>query len=171
MAAPAGAALLLLSAGAGLAIDTMPGATTGPLSAPAKNTCTALLTAVRVARHEGFDRVVFQFRNVVPGYDVRYVMRPVRQDASGKVIAVQGAHVARIRMANALDADLRKAGAPLTYTGPPRISPHTPEVVQVARTGAFEGVLTWVIGVRDRVDFRVITLHNPARVVVDFRNH
>jgi hypothetical protein len=28
-----------------------------------------------------------------------------------------------------------------------------------------------VVGVRDRVDFRVLTLDNPARIVIDLRNH
>jgi hypothetical protein len=162
---------VLASAGTSVAIDTMPGASTHPASAPAKSRTTALLTAIRVARHEGYDRVVFQFRNVLPGYDVRYVARPVVQDGSGRVVSVTGAYVLRVRMSSALDADLTKSGAPRTYTGPTRISPSTPEVAQLVRTGGFEGVLTWVVGVRDRVDFRVMTLHNPARLVVDLRNH
>jgi hypothetical protein len=32
-------------------------------------------------------------------------------------------------------------------------------------------VLTWAIGLEERVDFRVLTLTHPARLVVDFRNH
>jgi len=74
-------------------------------------------------------------------------------------------------MRNALDADLSRPRAPLTYTGPRRISPSTPEVAQLVRTGGFEAVLTWVVGVRDRVDFRVSALRAPARIVVDLRNH
>jgi hypothetical protein len=170
-AAAIAAAALLVSAGASSAIDTMSGAGTQPRSVPARSTRTALLTAVRVARHEGYDRVVFQFRTALPGYDIRYATRPVRQDGSGKVVAVQGAYVLRVRMSNALDADLSKPGAPRTYAGAIRISPQTPEIAQVVRTGGFEGVLTWVVGVRDRVDFRVMMLHDPARIVVDLRNH
>ena len=74
-------------------------------------------------------------------------------------------------MENALDADLTKASAPLTYHGPMRFSPGTPDVAELVRSGSFEGVLTWVAGLRDRVDFRVRTLNAPPRVVVDFRNH
>jgi hypothetical protein len=164
-------AILLSSAGVGMAIDTMPGASTRPVSAPSTHASTALLTAIRVARHEGFDRVVFQFGRVLPGYGVRYIKRPVRMDASGRVVAVQGAYVVRVRMSPAFDADLSKPGAPRTYRGPIRVTLRTPEVVQLVRTGGFENVLTWVIGVRDRVDFRVIALSNPARIVIDFRNH
>ena len=43
-----------------------------PVVVEATNRDTALLTDVRAARHEGYDRVVFEFRNAVPGYDVRY---------------------------------------------------------------------------------------------------
>jgi hypothetical protein len=152
-------------------IDTMPGASTSPIHVAATNKETALLTDVRAARHEGFDRVVFQFRNVLPGYDVRYVSPPVHQDGSGKVVPIAGSYVARIRMENALDADLTQASAPLTYTGPQRFTPGTPEIAELARAGGFEGVLTWVAGLQDRVDFRVSTLTGPPRLVVDFRNH
>ena len=152
-------------------IDTMPGASTQPVSKPATNTQTALLTAVRAARHEGYDRIVFEFANTIPGYDVRYVQPPIRQDGSGAPVAVNGANLLRIRMENALDADLTKPSAPRTYTGPQRFDPHTPEIAELVRAGGFEAVLTWVAGLRDRVDFRVTTLSSPPRLVVDVRNH
>ena len=152
-------------------IDPLAGASTAPQTRAATSSETALLTAVRVARHEGYDRIVFEFRNAVPGYDVRYVPRPVTQDGSGEAVSVDGAFVARIRMDRALDADLSKADAPPTYTGPARIVPTTPEVAELVRSGGFEGVLTWAVGLRDRVDFRVTTLTDPPRLVVDFRNH
>jgi hypothetical protein len=152
-------------------IDTMPDASTDPVHVAATNRQTALLTDVRAARHEGFDRLVFEFRNVLPGYDVRYVSRPVRQDGSGRVVAIAGSAAVRIRMENALDADLNQASAPLTYTGPQRFTPGTPELAELARSGGFEGVLTWVAGLQDPVDFRVRTLTAPPRLVVDFRNH
>ncbi len=152
-------------------IDPMDEASTDPVTVPATNEETALLTDVRAARHEGYDRVVFEFGNVLPGYDVRYVAKPVHADASGLVVPVAGTHVVQVRMENALDADLTQESAPPTYTGPQRFSPGTPEVVELVRTGGFEAVLTWVAGLNDRVDFRVLTLQGPPRLVVDFRNH
>jgi len=152
-------------------IDPMGEASTDPVTVPATNEETALLTDVRAARHEGYDRVVFEFGNVLPGYDVRYVAKPVHADGSGLVVPVAGTHVVQVRMENALDADLTQESAPLTYTGPQRLSPGTPEVAELVRTGGFEAVLTWVAGLNDRVDFRVLTLQGPPRLVVDFRNH
>ena len=152
-------------------IDTMPTASTNPVTAKATNKQTALLTAVRAARHEGYDRIVFEFANALPGYDVRYVQPPIVEDGSGRTVAVKGSYFLRIRMQNALDADLTKPSAPRTYTGPTRFSPGTPEIAELVRSGGFEGVLTWVAGLVDRVDFRVTALQSPPRVVVDVRNH
>jgi hypothetical protein len=42
-----------------------------------------------------------------------------------------------------------------------------PAIQSVVETGDFEGVLNWVIGVRTRPAFKVTTLPNPTRVVVD----
>ena len=152
-------------------IDAMAGASTVPVTVPATNAETALLADVRAARHEGFDRVVLEFRNVLPGYDVRYVDPPVYQDGSGAEVRVEGAAVVRVRLESALDADLTQESAPRTYTGPNRFSPGTPQVVELVRAGGFEGVLTWVVGLGDRVDFRVLTLEDPPRLVLDFRHH
>ena len=151
--------------------DPMDDASTDPVTVPATNTATALLTDVRTARREGYDRLVFVFKNALPGYDVRYVERPIIQDGSGDEMTVAGAAVVQVRMESALDADLEQEGAPPTYTGPTRFSPGTPEVAELVRTGGFEGVLTWAVGLNDRVDFRVLTLRDPPRLVIDFRNH
>lgn len=151
-------------------IDPMDDASTSPVSVPATAE-RALLTAVRAARHEGYDRVVFEFDGPVPGYQVAYTEEPVTQDGSGLEVEVAGEHVVLVRMENASGADLSKEDAPETYTGPKRFDPGTPEVAELVRVGDFEGILTWAVGLRDRVDFRVSTLSNPSRLVVDVRNH
>jgi hypothetical protein len=43
-------------------------------------------------------------------------------------------------------------------------------VRELVRTGDFEAVLTWAVGLGDKVDFRVLTLEDPPRLAVDFRN-
>jgi hypothetical protein len=151
--------------------DGMAGASTTTVSVPATSGETSLLTGVRAARHEGFDRVVFEFRNSVPGYRIGYVEKPVLADGSGAEVTVAGGRVVVVRMEPALDADLSQASVPLTYTGPKRFSPGTPEVKELVRVGGFEGVLTWAVGVVDQVDFRAGMLDDPPRLVVDFRSH
>jgi hypothetical protein len=143
------------------------GASTEPAVATASGDAVALLTAVRAARHDGYDRVVFEFRNVAPGYDVRYVQKPVHADASGEEVDVKGTAALVVRMEPALDADLTQESAPRTYLGPQRFTPGTAVVAELARTGGFESVLTWAVGVDERRPFKVTRLDSPARIVID----
>src|SRR5688572_2350499 len=51
----------------------------------------AVLKAVRTARHEGFDRVVFEFETAeLPGYRIEYIDKPVKQCGSGNVVNLKG---------------------------------------------------------------------------------
>jgi hypothetical protein len=157
-------------------IDPMNDASTSPVSVPVPanpSGGTSLLSAVRASRHEGYDRVVFEFTaaSSLPGYSVSYVDEPVTEDGSGKQVEVAGDHVVLVRMEHASGADLTKESAPQTYTGPTRFTPGTPEVSELVRTGDFEGVLSWAIGVHDKVAFRVLALQNPSRLVIDLQNH
>lgn len=135
---------------------------------------TALLERVAIGRHEGYDRVVFRFRNTVPGYRVEYVEPPLRQDGSGDRVEVAGSAFVVVRMTPASGFDLSVPEGELVYTGPGRLAgadAGTAVVREVVRTGDFEAVLTWAVGLSDPVDFRVRTLTDPPRLVVDFRNH
>jgi len=153
------------------AVTTTPvgpeGASTTPVAWTSDLGEVALLTGVRAASHDGYDRVVFEFRNGVPGYDVGYVRRPVRADGSGAPVAVDGGAVLLVRMEPALDADLTKESAPRTYTGPARLRPGATAVVELVRTGGFESVLTWAVGVDETRPFRVTRLEGPPRIVID----
>jgi hypothetical protein len=127
-----------------------------------------------VGRHEGYDRVVFQFKNGLPGYRVEYVEPPLKEDGSGKPVDVQGSAFVVVRMEPASGFDLNTGEGVLTYKGPRRIEGSgagTSVVQEVVRTGDFEAVLHWAIGLSDRVDFRVTTATSPDRLIVDFRNH
>ena len=147
---------------------TFEGAVT-PTSAPAPpGTEVALLSAVRVAGQPGFDRVVFEFADAqVPGYDVRYLDGPARQDGSGDEVDVAGGARLEVRMAPASGVDLRRGTFEETYPGPGRVAGDTDVVTEVVRTGDFEANLTWVIGLDREVPYRVEVLGGPARVVLD----
>jgi hypothetical protein len=155
-------------------IDTLEGAGTEPVTGEAEQQGIALLERVAVGRHEGFDRVVFQFRDARPGYRVEYVEPPLREDGSGNVVRVEGEAHVLVRMEQASGFDLEVPEGELVYEGPRRISGSasgTSVVREVVRTGDFEAVLSWAVGLSDRVDFRVLELDGPPRIVVDFRNH
>lgn len=143
------------------------GAATTPVSWTSSISETALLIDVRAAAHPGFDRVVFEFENGVPGYRVGYAERPILADGSGDEVAVTGGAVLVVRMEPALDADLTVESAPKTYTGPTRFAPDAAVVSELVRTGGFEAVLAWAVGVDEERPFRVTRLENPARIVLD----
>jgi hypothetical protein len=155
-------------------IDPLEGAGTTPVTGEAASEEIALLERVAVGRNEGYDRVVFQFRNGLPGYHVEYVKPPLREDGSGNRVRLAGDAFVLVRMELASGFDVATGEGELVYTGPRRISgadAGTSIVREIVRTGDFEAVLSWAIGLEDAVDYRVRTLVNPARLVVDFRNH
>lgn len=125
----------------------------------------ALLTDVRVAAQNGFDRLTFEFKNAIPGYRVQYVQPPIILDPSGKQVDVAGQAFITVRMEPAAGHD-PNTGQP-TYAGSQDLKPGLTSIVEARQTGDFEGVLAWVIGVGRRSDFRVLTLDNPPRLIVD----
>lgn len=127
-----------------------------------------------LARHEGFDRVVFQFVDKLPGYRVTYVEPPLSEDGSGDPVEIEGGSFVLVRLEPASGFDLETGEGQLVYDGPRRLSGSgagTSVIREVVRTGDFEAVLSWAVGLDSRVDFRVLTLDSPARLVIDFRNH
>ena len=132
-----------------------------------------LLTDVRVGVHDCYERVTFQFKpqrgepEGPVGWKAAYEPGPVTEDGSGRAVRVKGAAFLVVRF-TASGADLSQEAAPATYTGPTSLeAAGATRIQQVRRTGDFEGVLTWVIGVDRQRPFHVSTQDNPARVVVD----
>jgi hypothetical protein len=153
-------------------IDPLDGATSDPVTGQAETDEIALVERVDIGRHEGFDRVVLQFRQGVPGYRIAYTEEPVTEDGSGARVEVDGDAVVLVRLEPSSTFDIEQ-GEP-AYDGPRRLAGAdrgTSVVREVVRAGDFEAVLTWAIGLSDRVDYRVTTLQSPARLVIDFRNH
>ena len=132
---------------------------------------TALLERIDIGRHDGFDRVVFRFRGAdVPGYRVGFVNRPLSEDGSGADVPIEGGAIIGVRLDPASGFDLNDGEGKLVYAGPKRISGAqfgTQAITELARTGDFEGVLQWAIGLDHGGDFRVLRLSSPARLVVD----
>ena len=138
----------------------------GPVVEPADSDQISLLERLALGQHEGFDRVVFQFRNDLPGYRIEYVEPPIREDGSGANVKVAGDAFLLVRMELASGFDLNTDEGVVVYTGPRRIV-GSRVVREVVRTGDFEAVLSWVIGVESERQFRVLRLDDPARLVVD----
>lgn len=140
-------------------------ASTSDVSVP-PSTRTAHLSAVRMGPRDGYDRLVLEFSDLVPGYTVGYRPLPMQHDASGAIIPLSGANAAvRITLRSAVaDSDVGNHD----YHGPSTITADTGVVTEAKMAGDFEAVLTWVVGLRAEVPFRVLVLDGPPRLVIDF---
>jgi hypothetical protein len=126
------------------------------------------VTAVRVARQDGYDRVVFELAGEQagePGWRVQYDDDP-RRDGSGDPVEVAGEAT--------LVVYVDGAGYP-TDTGQQEARsarvPADAEVVREVQLGSvFEGTYEAFIGTTRKAPFRVFRLADPARVVVDVRH-
>jgi hypothetical protein len=149
------------------------GASTDPVTSTVNGDFYALMNGLAVAHHQGFDRVTFTFDNFAPGYLVEYVDPPIKEDGSGAPVHVDGSDFVQVIMQPASGFDLNSGEGKIVYKGPKRISgaqAGTSVIKDVVRTGDFESVLTWTIGLSDKVAYRVKTYASPPRIVVDFDN-
>ncbi len=120
--------------------------------------------AVRVGRHTGYDRVVWQFDGPdTPNFQVRYVEEP-RGDGSGDPVEVAG------------DAYLEVIVTSLGIPESPDDCPDAAPSSRLAGTvfaeagsfcGGFEGMGQTFVGLDEERPFRVAVLEKPSRLVVD----
>jgi len=140
--------------------------TAGIIDRPQADTPAATLVAVRTGTHDGFDRVVFEFDERVPGYHLEYIDQPVRKCGSGKVAPIAGDGWLEIRMypANAH-----------TSEGQPTIAErernlNLPVLSELELTCDFEAVVKWVFGVESPNRYRIRELSAPPRLVIDIKH-
>lgn len=122
---------------------------------------------VRAGRHACFDRLVLDVDNAPGSYDVRYVSTVTRQ-GSGTVLPLRGAISLRIDVGS-VTYDVHTGAATYRPADPTElVDVHGWRTFrQVAMAGSFEGTTRIGLGVRARLPFRVFTLDNPDRVVID----
>lgn len=129
---------------------------------------TALLKRVRLLPARGGADIVFTFEGSrIPQPRLRYVTPPIREDGSGNPVQVAGSRFLEINMRPASGVDLSGPRLRIVYRRPRRIAgrPGSP-VRELARTGDFEAVLTWVAGLDRERSFSTRAACNPARLTV-----
>lgn len=147
-------------------VDSGVAFTTGIVQREAAPQDIALLTDVRYARHDGFDRVVFEFAgDSLPGYHLEYIDEPVRHCGSGEATPVAGDAWLEVRFSPA------NAHTP---SGAPTIAFREKKLDlgvlrELERVCDFEAHVTWVLGATRPNAYRVLTLRAPARLVVDVK--
>ena len=122
----------------------------------------ARLNALRVTKNAGFDRLVFEFRERVPGYRIEYVNRPARDCESGQLRRVDGSGQLELQFFPAqAHAD---DGEPVFRVR--ELKPALSVVRELERTCDRNGVVNWVVGTEAVNHYRAYELTAPPRLVV-----
>ena len=165
--------LIRLTAGA-LAVAAGAVTFTGALPASADSlgpfTCTdrsggaasaaATVSAIRIAHHDGYDRLVIDFAtsNTMPQYQLtQQATSHFVRDASGQPVTLDGTAGLRLVLRN----------ADITPGAPTDLKPALPSVRQVSQIGNFERVVSYGVGLATPACFRVLELSGPTRLVID----
>jgi hypothetical protein len=124
------------------------------------SSASAQLTSIRWARHDGYDRVVFEFSGpAVPSYDLTRQQSPTfYRDASGQAITLDGSVGAKLVFRNT------DQGSGVSADTKPALT----SLREIAQVGNFERYLTYGIGLASPQCMRVLELSGPSRLVVDF---
>ena len=130
---------------------------------PPTTQATPTLVGIRAAHHPGFDRIVFEFEGGLPSsHDAKYVDE-LLGDGSGLPVRIAGRAVLQVSFAPAQAHDAQGR------TVPRRVAFPLPNIMTAVRSGDFEAVTTYGIGVAKQTPFQVSTLQSPSRVVIDIR--
>lgn len=125
-----------------------------------------ILDNIRAGRHEGFDRVVFDFTDGAdPGWQIDYVAEPLQQ-GSGLPVEMDGDTFLHVMFTNTtypFELGMENAFEPGNYPG-------AGVVKEIAYTGIFEGYTEAYIGLDEELPYSVTLLHHPTRVVIDFQH-
>ena len=124
----------------------------------------ATLAKFRAARHENFDRIVFEFKTAeMPAYKIEYIDKPARGCGSGEVISLAG---------NArLDVSFNPArahddeGRAIVKNREQKLAYQILQEIKI--TCDFEAELTFALGVSAPNKYRVLELKNPTRLAID----
>ena len=149
------------------ALALVPGAAVGGVmvggiagAAPAAAATHPTLVAVTAIHQGAEDRVVFRFSGGLPANRSAQYVAHLVADGSGKVIPVAGRAILQVSFRSAQAHDAQGS------TAPARTAYRLPNAMLSVRSGDFEGVVTYGIGLAKRTQFHVTTLQNPSRVVV-----
>jgi hypothetical protein len=145
-----------------------PSVSTSPRKSSNENRETMYLTNVTLGADKCTAKVVFGFeeRAPGPGFEVSYQPADTAkiEDASGNPIDIDGDAFLVVKLNPAMTAKIDGEQVTKTYTGPRRL-PGTDPITEVVKTGDFEGVVTWVIGLDSKRSFT--TNESDSALVVE----
>jgi len=131
---------------------------------------TGMLKVVRAARQDGFDRVVLEFTEGLPGHAVSFTKPPFylspNETTRGPRVKIAGNSFIAVHLFSATGRDENNKNTTLNPQG----SLDLPNILEVKRIYDWDSLVVYIIGLKARKPFRVQELANPARLVVDFQH-
>ncbi len=135
-----------------------------PDTAEASAGARVTVSDIRIGRHDGFDRVVFEVGGEgTPGWDVRYEDQASSQ-GSGDAVEVAGEAVLQVTVTGA--GYPYETGVEEVQRGPLSAS-DTETVTETVFDSTFEGTTLAFVGTKAQAPFRVYLLEAPTRVVLE----
>jgi hypothetical protein len=136
-----------------------------PDTAEASAGARVTVSDIRVGRHDGFDRVVFEVGGEgTPGWDVRYVDQASSQ-GSGDAVEVAGEAVLQVSVTGA--GYPYDTGVEEFRRGEPVSAADTEMVTETVFDSTYEGTTVAFVGTNARAPFRMYLLEAPTRVVLE----
>jgi hypothetical protein len=120
----------------------------------------ATVSAVRIAHHDGYDRLVLGFAtsNTMPQYQlIQQATSHFVRDASGQPVTLDGSAGIHVVLRN----------ADIIPGAPTDLKPELPAIREVKQIGNFERVVSYGVGLAGPACFRVVELSGPTRLVID----
>jgi hypothetical protein len=124
----------------------------------------AQITDVRVGTHAGYDRVVIEFDEGIPPFTLDEATPPLLADPSGMEMDVEGSASWSLVLQGGTRVTV---DGEMSYDGPTDFTPDFPVLAELVEAGDFEAVSSWYIGLHRPTCARVLTLADPARLVID----
>ena len=121
---------------------------------------------LRFAAHARFDRAVIDIKGRIPGGRAHYAKR-FHRDGSGALVPIRGRSGIALSLTPAVAHNARGRSV---YDGPRIARPHLRTLKALAFTGDFEGTVGFGFALTHRAEYRVFFLHDPQRIVIDFRH-
>jgi hypothetical protein len=122
------------------------------------------LRIVRAAKQAGFDRVVFEFADGVPSFFVNYTNAPIYQEETMTEVKISGTAFIEVSFQFYYGEHAE------IYKGYPKGKLDLPSLLEMKNIDSSESVMAFAFGLQGRHAFRVQTLTNPARLVVDIKH-
>ncbi|WP_109507205.1 AMIN-like domain-containing (lipo)protein [Nocardioides speluncae] len=121
---------------------------------------------LRYATHPRYDRVVIEVRGRIPNGRAFY-RRHFSYDGSGQPVPILGRSGLQVIL---FPAYAHNDAGHSVYDGPRIARPRFRTLKALALNGDFEGQVSFAFALTHRAPYRVFTLPNPQRIVIDFKH-